>query len=175
MVLKTDFWGLLLSLKSKTDATVRKSPLLSFWFLRQLFWKCRELVSEGIYFLRDTGIIKEERVLLSSLVSPLCPKGGNMCCCYSWSGSTPLPLPKGVFWEHQQPCCCRALEKQKGLALICQAGVYSCVHTDFQQSYEESEQHYGSGGWLRKWSSVKTMAFCHRLTLAAQTKDGVWD
>lgn len=89
--------------------------------------------------------------------------------------SSPVPLPQGVFWEHQQPCCCRALEKQKGLALVCQAGVCSCVHTDLQQSYEESQQHCGSGGLLSQWSSGKITAFCRRLTLAAQTKDGVWD
>lgn len=119
------------------------------------------------------GIIKEAKVLLLSVVSPLCPKGGNMCCFYSWWGSTPVPLPKGVFGEHQQPCCVTTLEKQRGLTLICLAGVCSCIHTDLQQSGEESEQQCGSGGLQSQWSAMKITPFCHRLTLAAQTKNGV--
>lgn len=35
-------------------------------------------------------------------------------CFSSQCGSIPVPLPKRDFWEHQEPCCCRALEQQKG-------------------------------------------------------------
>lgn len=129
----------------------------------------------GLFSERGTGIIKEARVLLLSLVSPPCPKGGNVLLLLVVGQHSSAP-GKGCFLRTPTALLLQSTGKAEGSGLDCPAAqVCSFVHTDLQQSYEESEQHCGSGGLPSQWSSVKTMAFCHRLTLAAQIKDGVWD
>lgn len=80
---------------------------------------------------RDAGIIKDAKVSLFSSPVPLLWKEANQVqrCFSSQWGNIPVPLPKGDFWEHQEPCCCRALEWQEGSGLD-PAGrcVFLCAH-----------------------------------------------
>lgn len=131
----------------------------------------------GLFSEKGTGIIKEAKVLLYSLVSPLCPKWGNLnsVLLLHVVGQHPCASPKGCFLRAPRALLLQSTGKAEGSGLdLSSRCVFLCPHRLARVLWG-----IRAALWKRRVaepvSSVKIAAFCHRLTFTAQTKDGVWD